>query len=114
MHRVSDKPDIISDTPSLPNPQPRSPLAVAIQGGAEGRTPHISATGRGELARQMLDIAFAHGVKVREDADLVEILAALDVDSDIPVEALAAVAEILSYVYRVTGRPNPSTEESAP
>lgn len=62
----------------------------------------------------MLDIAFAHGVKVREDADLVEILAALDVDSDIPVEALAAVAEILSYVYRATGRPNPSAEESAP
>jgi flagellar biosynthesis protein len=37
---------------------------------------------------------------VREDADLAELLVAVDVESEIPLEALAAVAEILSYVYR--------------
>jgi flagellar biosynthesis protein len=39
-------------------------------------------------------------VKVREDADLVEVLSKLEVDSPIPVEAFAAVAEILTYVYQ--------------
>ena len=29
-----------------------------------------------------------------------EILSAIDVESEIPIEAFAAVAEILSYVYR--------------
>jgi flagellar biosynthesis protein len=43
-------------------------------------------------------------VKVREDADLVEILAAVDLDSQVPLEALMAVAEILTYVYIANGR----------
>ena len=58
------------------------------------------ASGRGALAEQILQIAFDRGVKVRNDADLAEILAAVEVESEIPLEALAAVAEILSYVYR--------------
>ena len=52
------------------------------------------------MAEQILELAFAHDIKVREDAELVEILSLLDVDSPIPLEAFAAVAEILSYVYR--------------
>jgi len=64
----------------------------------------VLASGRGAIADQILAIAFAQGVRVREDADLAEVLAAVDVDSEIPVEALVAVAEILSYVYRANGR----------
>ena len=37
---------------------------------------------------------------VREDADLAQILAAVELDAEVPIDALAAVAEILSYVYR--------------
>ena len=66
--------------------------------------PRITATGRGHVAEQILNIAFANGVKVREDAALTEILEALEVDSLIPLEAYAAVAEILSYVYRATAQ----------
>ena len=83
----------------------RQPVAVAL--GYEpnkGQTPKVLAGGRGRVAEQILDIAFAHGVKVREDANLAELLSAIDVDSDIPAEAFAAVAEILVYVYRANGR----------
>ncbi|WP_245986025.1 EscU/YscU/HrcU family type III secretion system export apparatus switch protein [Azospirillum thermophilum] len=78
--------------------------------------PRIVATGKGTVAEQILEIAFANGVKVREDADLVEVLAAVDVDSDIPVEAIAAVAEILAYVYRANGTfpPEPGPPEPEP
>lgn len=62
--------------------------------------PRITAKGRGAVAEQILNIAFENGVKVREDAALTEILELLEVDSLIPLEAYAAVAEILSYVYR--------------
>ncbi|HVJ50909.1 MAG TPA: EscU/YscU/HrcU family type III secretion system export apparatus switch protein [Aliidongia sp.] len=75
--------------------------AVALQfDKTELAVPTVVATGRGAVARQILDIAFAHGVKVREDADLVEILATLDVGDQIPVAAFAAIAEILSHIYR--------------
>ncbi len=33
--------------------------------------------GSGALADQILELAFAHGVKVREDADLIEVLGIL-------------------------------------
>ena len=78
-------------------------IAVAVEESRDAM-PKVTATGRGHVAEQILEIAFARGIKVREDADLVQILAALDVDSDIPTEAFAAVAEILSYVYRANGQ----------
>ena len=90
--------------------RPKTPLAIALDyKGTDGkldgkRGPRIAATGRGAVAEQILEIAFAKGIPVREDADLAQILSKLDVDSVIPVDALSAVAEILSYLYRLNGR----------
>ena len=84
-------------------PQPPKTIAVAIEEQAGSDTPKVSATGRGYVAEQILALAFARGIKVRADADLAQILSAVDVDSDIPTEAFAAVAEILAHVYRANG-----------
>lgn len=94
------------ETPDNKGPEAR---AVAIQGfPANGSGPRVVASGRGALAEKIVEIAFANGVKVREDADLAELLSVLDPESEIPLEALTAVAEILAYVYRATARPIPS------
>lgn len=74
--------------------------------------PTVVASGRGWVAEKILEIAFEHGIKVREDADLAEILAAVDLDNDIPVEAFVAVAEILRYVYAANGTQPPEFPES--
>lgn len=87
-------------------------VAVAYEP-ATPRVPRVIAKGRGKTAEKILEIAFAHGVKVREDADLVEVLSAVELDSDIPLEAFAAVAEILSYIYRANGRMAPEEPNSA-
>lgn len=81
-------------------------IAVALKDNA-GDTPTVMAAGRGALADQILQIAFDNDIKVREDADLATILAELELDSPVPTEALMAVAEILSYVYRANGEPDP-------
>lgn len=79
----------------------RRDIAVALSHDrADPEVPRVIASGQGAVARQILEIAFARGIKVREDADLAEVLAAVDIDSEIPLAAFAAVAEILSYVYR--------------
>ncbi len=87
--------------------QPKEPpktIAIALEEQAGNAAPKVSATGRGYVAEQILEIAFANDVKVRTDADLVQVLTAVDVESDIPTEAFAAVAEILNYVYRANGQ----------
>ncbi|MBT4769908.1 MAG: flagellar protein FhlB [Rhodospirillaceae bacterium] len=88
----------------------KSPIAIAlssdsVNGDNESLSPpRIVAKGRGAIAEQILRLAFDHGIKVRKDADLVEILDALEIESEIPLEAFAAIAEILTYVYRANGR----------
>ncbi|HET6156820.1 MAG TPA: EscU/YscU/HrcU family type III secretion system export apparatus switch protein [Dongiaceae bacterium] len=84
---------------------PKTPIAIALDakgrdGAARPKSPRVVATGRGPVAEQILAIAFEKGVPVREDSDLAQILAAVELDAEIPIDALAAVAEILSYVYR--------------
>lgn len=96
---------------------PRRPAAVALSHEPGKGLPRVVATGRGAAAERILDIAFANGVKVRQDADLVEILAAVDLDTEIPMEAIVAVAEILARVYEANGTmppasdPEPAAEE---
>lgn len=83
----------------------RPVVAVALQYDPDlGDAPVVTASGKGALAEQILQLAFANGVKVRTDPDLAQVLAAVEVDTVIPLEAFAAVAEILAYVYRANGR----------
>lgn len=88
----------------------RSPEAVAValtyehDGSTPGEgPPTVVAGGRGAIAEQIIEMALAQGIKVREDADLANLLSTIDIDSEIPPEAFAAVAEILIYVYRANG-----------
>ncbi|HEX9703434.1 MAG TPA: EscU/YscU/HrcU family type III secretion system export apparatus switch protein [Rhodospirillales bacterium] len=96
------------DSPKTPAEKQRVAVALAHELD-DTRPPKVVAGGRGRIAEQILEIAFAHGVRVREDADLAQLLSAIDVDSEIPVEAFAAVAEILTYVYQANNalRPGP-------
>ena len=95
--------------PPLPaeKSQPQKPaLAVALRyQPGEADAPRVFASGRGEIAERILALAFEHGVKVREDADLAQLLAAVEIGEQIPVAAFAAVAEILVYIYRANRRP---------
>ncbi len=76
-------------------------LAVAITG-ENGRQATLRAKGRGAVAEQILDLAFAHDVKVREDAALTQMLETVELDSPIPRPALNAACEILTKVYEAT------------
>ncbi len=78
--------------------------AVALKQSAKGDgIPELVAAGYGKIAEEILRMAFDNGVRVREDKDLAQMLAAIELDSDIPSEALVAIAEILAYVYKANG-----------
>lgn len=88
--------------------KPKNQKAVALQDRSlEKQLPKILATGQGNIAEKILQLAFENGIKVREDSDLAEMLVKIDLESPIPTEAFGAVAEILSYIYKANGQPNP-------
>jgi flagellar biosynthesis protein len=89
-------------------------VAVALKyQRANDPAPRIVAKGDGEIAEQILELARQHGVAIREDPDLVQLLSTVELETQIPVEAFVAVAEILAYVYRAktagtAGTPHPN------
>lgn len=89
--------------------KPSEQIAIALDYEIGGKdAPVVVAGGRGAIAEQILEIAFANDVKVREDADLAQLLSTIDIESEIPLEAFAAVAEILVYVYKANGTKLPT------
>jgi flagellar biosynthesis protein len=80
---------------------PQKP-AVAVALTYEFGKPHLPrvvASGRGAIAERILALAQESGIPVREDADLVALLAAVELESEIPAEAMIAVAEIMAQIF---------------
>ncbi len=66
--------------------------------------PRVVASGRGVIARRIIETAREAGIHIQEDPDLVEILSKVAVGKDIPVELYQTIAEILSFVYQVNDK----------
>lgn len=78
----------------------KKPLAVALRYQADAlAAPKVVAKGRGDVARRILELADRHGIPVRRDEDLLQLLALCDVGEEIPEDLYAAVAELLAYLY---------------
>ena len=63
--------------------------------------PKITAKGRGFIAEKIVETARAHNVPLHEDKNLVQVLEALDLETEIPPELYRAVAEVLAFIYRL-------------
>ncbi len=86
-------------------PEAGKQIAVALRYELSGDDlPTVVAKGHGSLAERIVAAALTHGVPIREDRDLVALLAALDVGRPIPPIAFLAVAEILACLYRHSAR----------
>lgn len=83
----------------------REKLAVALKYERDKHpAPIISAKGKGFIAEQIIELARQYNIEIRQDRDLAQMLEKLDIDTPIPLEAYAAVAEILAYVYRANDK----------
>jgi flagellar biosynthesis protein len=95
--------------PQSKPPPDRAAIAIALKyDNDKDNAPRVVASGRGHLAERIIELAAAHGIAVRSNADLAEILAAIEIGQQIPVAAFAAVAEILFYIYRANERQAPA------
>lgn len=68
---------------------------------ADDTAPRVVASGYGQNADQIVEMAKQHHVPVHADPQIAELLAGLGAGSQIPQELFLIVAEILIFVYEV-------------
>ncbi len=87
-----------------PGQKSTRPTAVALRYNGNG-APRLTAKGCGETAERILELARRHGIPIQHDQALVELLAQVKLGEEIPPVLYAVVAELLSFVYSLTGAP---------
>lgn len=66
--------------------------------------PKVIAKGSGRIAENIIELAQEHGIPVRSDPDLVEVLSTLKINEEIPSSLYIAVAELLAFVYSLNAK----------
>ncbi|MFT4541307.1 MAG: flagellar biosynthesis protein [Planctomycetota bacterium] len=103
-----------SNTGQAADARPKRVVALQHERDAGDGAPRVVAKGNGSLAERILAIAEEHGVPVRHDPDLVEMLASAEVGDQIPVEVYGAVASLLTFLYRMNEEQKPPAEKVDP
>lgn len=78
--------------------------AVALQYGTEHSAPVIIASGMGNLAEKIVEVASENGVPIYEDNSLATVLSQMELGREIPEELYGAIVEI--YLYFLNFDPN--------
>lgn len=83
--------------------RPAVPLAIALLYEAPG-APRVVAKGKGAIGEKIIETARANGVPIEENAGLAAALSSVELGDEIPEELYRAVAEVLSFILRLSGR----------
>jgi flagellar biosynthetic protein FlhB len=80
-------------------------LAIALEYNKNMEAPRVLAKGAGFLAERIVALAMEHDIPIVQRRELAQALfRQVDVGQMIPPEFFPAVAEVLAYVYRLTGK----------
>lgn len=92
----------------MSNSTPRQAIALTYDG---HNAPSLSAKGDDELAEAILAIAREHDVPIYENAELVRLLARLELGDAIPEALYRTVAEIIAFAWYLKGKYPPGFGE---
>jgi len=81
----------------------KSQLAIALHYDRSG-APRVVAKGKGSIGAGIIEVAKAHGIPIEENEVLAGALSNVELGDEIPAELYKAVAEVLIFVLRLTGR----------
>ena len=66
--------------------------------------PRVVAKGEGKSAENIIKIAELHNLPIKKDEDLIELLSKVELDKEVPEELYKAVAEVFSFIYKITNK----------
>ena len=78
-------------------------LAVALHYDKTG-APRVVAKGKGSIGARIIEVARANDIPIEENEVLAGALSNVEIGDEIPAELYKAVAEVLVFVLRLTGR----------
>jgi flagellar biosynthesis protein len=78
-------------------------LAVALHYDKTG-APRVVAKGSGTIGEKIIEVAKAHDIPIEENEVLAGALSNVELGDEIPAELYKAVAEVLIFVLRLSGR----------
>ncbi|MGY4526414.1 EscU/YscU/HrcU family type III secretion system export apparatus switch protein [Pseudomonas sp. UBA4617] len=81
--------------------QPRQAIALSYDG---ERAPTLTAKGDDDLAEAILALAREHEVPIYENAELVQLLARLELGEQIPEALYLTIAEIIAFAWQLRGK----------
>jgi flagellar biosynthesis protein len=81
----------------------KSQLAVALHYDRTG-APRVVAKGKGTIGEKIIEVARANNIPIEENEVLAGALSNVELGEEIPAELYKAVAEVLIFVLRLTGR----------
>jgi len=81
----------------------RDQVAVALHYDKKG-APRVVAKGRGSVGEKIIEVAKAHDIPIEENEVLAGALSKVELGDEIPPELYKAVAEVLVFVLRMSGR----------
>ncbi|AHJ11405.1 MULTISPECIES: EscU/YscU/HrcU family type III secretion system export apparatus switch protein [Sulfurospirillum] len=87
---------------NTPSPKPQKAVALKYDREKKG-APRVVASGKGEVANNIIKLAQEHDIFIKKDADLVELLSKIELNKEIPPMLYKAVAEVFSFIYKITG-----------
>jgi len=64
--------------------------------------PKVTAKGEGKTAKKIIELAKENKIPIKQDEDLIELLSKVELDHEVPQEMYKAVAEIFSFIYKIT------------
>jgi flagellar biosynthesis protein len=77
--------------------------AVALKYDKEKNTaPKVTAKGEGKTAQKIIELAKENDIPIKKDEDLVELLTKVELDKEVPQEMYKAIAELFSFLYKLT------------
>jgi flagellar biosynthesis protein len=83
--------------------QTKSRLAVALHYDKTG-APRVVAKGKGSIGAKIIEVAKAHDIPIEENELLAGALSNVELGDEIPAELYKAVAEVLIFVLKLSGR----------
>jgi flagellar biosynthesis protein len=85
------------------SPPAKNPIAVALHYDRTG-APRVVAKGKGSIGAKIIEVAKSHDIPIEENEVLAGALSNVDLGEEIPQELYKAVAEVLVFVLKLSGR----------